>query len=254
MNLGLSKINLQKELPGALNAAGMSKGTVNTLSGLFAAGSLVARYLGVSQSNGKQRMFDQANAYSPTLWGSGLGIQQLLMVKTNIGGYFFDAIFSTDTEHSLTITQHPVQTGANVSDHAFVNPIRISMQVGVSDAMAYRAGADYGGDGSTKSIQAYRLLCKLQELRIPMDVVTRLNTYKNMLIESIEVNDDVSTLCALKATVNLVQVLVVNVSTEKISARQWTTDAQKKAQEVQPKDNRTIARKMEDGTGMAVNW
>lgn len=222
-------------------------GTFNTLSGIWGAANLVAKITG-------NKSFKQSDGYSPSLWGSGLGIQQMLMVKSNIGGFFFDAIFSADTEHSLTITQHPVQTGANISDHAFVNPIRISMQVGVSDAMAYRYDADYGGDGNTKSVQAYRLLCKLQELRIPMDVVTRLNTYKNMLIESIEVNDDVSTLCALKATVNLVQVLVVNVSTEKVSARQWTTDAQQKAQEVQPKDNRTIGRKIEDGTGLGVNW
>lgn len=223
-------------------------GTFNTLNGIWGAANLVAKLTG-----GKS--FHQDDGYSPSLWGSGLGIQQRLMVKTNIGGYFFDAVFSVDTEHSLTVTQHPVQTGANISDHAFVNPIRMTMQVGVSDAMAYRAGADYGGDGGTKSVQAYRLLCKLQELRTPMQVVTRLNTYQNMLIESIDVSDDVSTLCALKATVNLVQVLVVNVGTEKVSARQWTTGAQRKAQEVQPKgDNSTIARKIEKGTDLEVKW
>lgn len=223
-------------------------GTMNTLNGIWGANNLVAKLTG-------NKSFKTNDGYSPSVWGSGLGAQQVLMVKTNIGGYFFDAVFSVDTEHSLTVTQHPVQTGANISDHAFVNPIRMTMQIGVSDAMAYRTGADYGGDGSTKSVQAYRLLCKLQELRIPMQVVTRLNTYQNMLIESIDVSDDVSTLCALKATVNLVQVLVVNVGTEKVSARQWTTGAQCKSQEVQPKgDNSTALRKFEKGTGMEVKW
>lgn len=223
-------------------------GTMNTLNGIWGAANLVAKLTG-------DKSFHQNDGYSPSVWGSGLGFQQLLMVKTNLGGYFFDAVFSVDTEHSLTVTQHPVQTGANISDHAFVNPIRMTMQVGVSDAMAYRAGTNYGGDGKTKSVQAYRLLCKLQELRIPMQVVTRLNTYQNMLIESIDVSDDVSTLCALKATVNLVQVLVVNVGTEKVSARQWTTGAQRKSQEVQPKgDNSTILRKVEKGTGLEVKW
>lgn len=223
-------------------------GTFNTLNGIWGAANLVAKLTG-------DKSFHQNDGYSPSVWGSGLGFQQLLMVKTNLGGYFFDAVFSVDTEHSLTVTQHPVQTGANISDHAFVNPIRMTMQVGVSDAMAYRFGADYGGDGKTKSVQAYRLLCKLQELRTPMQVVTRLNTYQNMLIESIDVSDDVSTLCALKATVNLVQVMVVNVGTEKVSARAWTSGAQKKAQEVQPKgDNSTILRKAEKGTDMEVKW
>lgn len=222
-------------------------GTMNTLNGIWGANNLVAKLTG-------NKSFKTTDGYSPSVWGSGLGAQQVLMVKTNIGGYFFDAVFSVDTEHSLTVTQHPVQTGANISDHAFVNPIRMTMQIGVSDAMAYRVGADYGGDGGTKSVQAYRLLCKLQELRIPMQVVTRLNTYQNMLIESIDVSDDVSTLCALKATVNLVQVLVVNVGTEKVSARQWTTGVQRKSQEVQPKDNSTILRKGEKGTGLEVKW
>lgn len=223
-------------------------GTMNTLNGIWGAANLVAKLTG-------NKSFKTNDGYSPYVWGSGLGAQQVLMVKTNIGGYFFDAVFSVDTEHSLTVTQHPVQTGANISDHAFVNPIRMTMQIGVSDAMAYRVGADYGGDGGTKSVQAYRLLCKLQELRIPMQVVTRLNTYQNMLIESIDVSDDVSTLCALKATINLVQVLVVNVGTEKVSARQWTTGAQRKSQEVQPKgDNSTILRKVEKGTGLEVKW
>lgn len=153
-------------------------------------------------------------------------------VDANIDGIYFDAIFSTDTEHSLTITQHPVQTGANISDHAFINPVRLSMQIGVSDAMAYRA-ASYGTDGETKSIQAYRLLCKMQEQRTPMTIKTRLNSYKNMVIESISVTDDVTTLSAFKATVNFVQVLVVDVGTEKVSARDWTTGAEKSANEVQ---------------------
>ena len=87
-----------------------------------------------------------------------------------------------------------------------------------------------------------------------MQFVTRLNSYQIMLIESIDVSDDVSTLCALKATVNLVQVLVVNVVTEKVSARQWTTGVQRKSQEVQPKDNSTILRKVEKGTGLEVKW
>lgn len=223
-------------------------GTMNTLNGIWGANNLVAKLTG-------NKSFKTNDGYSPSVWGSGLGAQQVLMVKTNIDGYFFDAVFSVDTEHSLTVTQHPVQTGANISDHAFVNPIRMTMQIGVSDAMAYRVGANYGSDGGTKSVQAYRLLCKLQELRIPMQVVTRLNTYQNMLIESIDVSDDVSTLCALKATVNLVQVLVVNVGTEKVSARAWTSGAQEKAQEVQPKgDNSTILRKMEKASDLEVKW
>lgn len=246
---------INKPLPGMLQhdlsvAAGsvLGTGSVNTLNGIWGAANLVSKLL----PGGKT--FKTNDGYSPSIWGSGIGLEQLVMVQTNIGGFFFDAVFSVDTEHGLTITQHPVQTGAQITDHAFVNPVRITMQVGVSDCMAYRNGSDYGGDGGTKSVQAYRLLCKLQELRMPMQVVTRLNSYNNMLIESIDVSDDVSTACALKATISLSQILVVNVGSEKVSARDWTTDGQKSPTNVQPKDNRTILRRAEDSTDMYVDW
>ena len=86
-----------------------------------------------------------------------------------------------------------------------------------------------------------------------MDVVTRLNTYKNMLIESIEVSDDVSTLCALKATINMVQVLVVNVGTEKVSAREYTSGAEKAPVDKQPLSRPpTMARQAEIAAGIGV--
>ncbi len=197
--------------------------------------------------NDELQKFFKNKGYYPSQWGhSG---KNMVLVKSNINGFFFDAIFTTNTEHGLTITQHPVQTGANISDHAFVNPIRITMKVGVSDAMAYRYENAYNNLGYTKSVSAYRALCELQASRIPLKVLTRLNSYENMLIESISVDDDVTTLHAFKATITLVQIKAAKVSTEKVSARPGTTGKPKPPSETQPKevkDNRTILRKYED--------
>ncbi len=204
--------------------------SINGISGIFAAGNIVAR-----ASGGKGLRLWKDQGYYPSQWGHSKNAEK---EKVNIGGLFFDAIFTTTTEHQLMITQHPVQTGANISDHAYVQPVKITMDIGVSDAMAYRIPGAYDNLGPTKSISAYRALCKMMELRIPVKVLTRLNTYENMLIESIVVNDDVSTLYALKATVQLVQILVVNVGTEKASAREWTTDTEKQAKDVPPQEVR----------------
>lgn len=217
---------------------------INTMSGIFAAGNIVAR-----ASGGKGLRLWRDQGYYPSQWGH---TKNAVKEKVNIGGLFFDAVFSTTTEHQLMITQHPVQTGANASDHAYVQPIRITMDIGVSDAMAYRIPGAYDNLGPTKSISAYRALCRMQEMRLPVRVLTRLNTYDNMLIESIVVNDDVSTLYALKATVQLVQVLVANVGKEKMSedsARKWTTGTEKSAHEVQPQseDESKLAKMWGDG-------
>lgn len=200
------------------------------LSAAFALGNVVAY-----ATTGKTLRLWQDKGYYPSQWGhTGGSLDEMTKQKVNIGGFFVDAIFMTTTEHTLTVTQHPVQTGANLADHAFVNPVRISMEIGISDAMAYRKAGCYDVPGETKSISAYRSLVKLQEERKPLKVLTKLNTYENMLIESIRANDDVSTQYALKASVELVQILVANVTEEKVSARQWTSGAQGSSNEVQP--------------------
>ena len=59
------------------------------------------------------------------------------MAKTSIGGLVFDAVLKTDHTSKVTATSHPVESGANISDHAFVEPAEISLEVGVSDCDDY---------------------------------------------------------------------------------------------------------------------
>ena len=163
---------------------------------------------------------------------------QLVLVKTNIGGLFFDAVLNVSTEHPMTITSHPVQSGANLSDHAFREPVKISMEVAVSDAMDSMVPGQYVG-GYTKSTSAYRTLIALQATRTPLRVLTRLNRYDNMLIQSISVNDDVKTLYGLRATVQLQEVMMATVATEKVSARNWTSGGANKKGAIQPQETPT---------------
>ena len=201
-----------------------------SLSGAFAIGNVIAY-----ATTGKTLRLWQDKGYYPSQWGhTGGSLASMVMEKVNIGGFFVDAVFHGSAEHTLTITQHPVQTGANLADHAFINPVRLSMDIGISDVMAYRSPGCYDVPGETKSVSAYRSLCKLQRERKPLRVLTRLDTYENMLIESIITNDDVSTQNALKASIELVQVPVAEVTEEKVSSRQWTSAQEGKSQEVQP--------------------
>lgn len=207
--------------------------SLNSLSAAFGLGNIVSSALG-----GPTLRLWKDKGYYPSEWGhTGGSIEAMAKQKVNIGGFFVDAIFMTTTEHSLTVTQHPVQTGANLSDHAFVNPIRIAMEIGISDVMAYRIAGCYEVPGETKSISAYRTLCKLQAERKPLKVLTKLNTYENMLIENIQVNDDPSTAYALKASIELVQILVAQVTEEKVSAREWTSAQQANPNEVSPQED-----------------
>lgn len=132
-------------------------------------------------------------------------------VKTNIGGLYFDAVLKVDHTSKLTLTQHPVETGANITDHSYVNPNELSLEIGMSDA------AIGGSDGN--SVSVYQALRKLQEDRKPLTVVTRLKTYRNMMIESIASPDDYTTMYGLRASVFLREIIVVSTQTVKVSPR-----------------------------------
>lgn len=141
--------------------------------------------------------------------------------ETPKGNYMFDAYFNIEHESDLAITEHPVQTGANISDHAFMKPNILSFEIGMSDVMTDIFDSNYNSFSSeaTRSITAYQILRQLQSDRIPINVITKLWTYKNMLIETISAIDSNTTAYGLRATVTLKEIFVASVTTVKISER-----------------------------------
>lgn len=145
-------------------------------------------------------------------------VVQKTYFDTGTQQFIFDAIFSTDYLHKLSITDHPVQTGANISDHAYEEAAMLTFEIGMSDVMQSFTKGQFS-DEATRSISAYHVLRELQSQRIPLTVVTKFGTYTNMMVETLAAPDDYTTNTALKATVALKQIFVVNVTTVKISAR-----------------------------------
>lgn len=162
-------------------------------------------------------------------------LEKLIYVKTNIGGWFFDAFISIQHSSSLRITEHPVQTGAAITDHAFMQPKRLSFEIGMSDVASSLVDGQFT-EGWSRSVTAYQVLEELQRSRIPMQVMTRLGLYQNMLIESIDTPDDYTKLYGLRCTVNLREIIMAEVKTVKVSARPQVTGSTNKGnvQPVQP--------------------
>ena len=148
----------------------------------------------------------------------------LVYFQTPLGGFIFDAILALNHERTASITSHPVETGAAVTDHAFIQPSKLTLQVGMSDALVDVIAGQFA-NGPSRSVTAYQTLVNLQQLRIPFDVATRLGLYRNMLIQSIVTPDDHTTAYGLKATVTLQEIFVASVRTVRISAQPQTTDS-----------------------------
>lgn len=157
---------------------------------------------------------------------------EMIYVKTNVDGWFFDAVLRVDHTSRLQITEHPVQTGAAITDHAFLEPKELVMEIGMSDVAKSRADGQFN-DGWSRSVTAYQKLRELQANRIPVQVLTRLGLYKNMMVEVISAPDDYKTLYGLRATITLKEIMVAEVQTVRISARpQVTNSTQKGAAEI----------------------
>lgn len=157
------------------------------------------------------------NSSYPILDLNSATIKSYVYAKTNIGGWFFDAELQTTHTYQLTITDHPVQLGSTVEDHAYMMPKTLSMNIGMSDVAKSFIPGQFA-DGTSRSAQAWKVLEQLQAMRIPIQVYTRLGVYKNMLIQNLTTQDDYTTHQGLKATVNFQELLVAQVQVVKISA------------------------------------
>lgn len=121
----------------------------------------------------------------------------------NIGGIFPDVVVEEQGRDALIITEHPVERGAAISDHAFKRPVEAEMRCGFSDSN--------GGQGYAAA--AYAELLALQDAREPFTVTTGKRTYVNMLIASLGQTTDERTENVLMISVGLKEVIIVDTQT-----------------------------------------
>lgn len=152
--------------------------------------------------------------------------ERTLLIDSDGNRYLFDAVFSAAHSLSVAVTDHPVQSGAAVADHAYVEPETVTLEIGVSDAMTNAAAI--AGASESRSVSAFQKLREIALARRPVSLITRLGTYSNMLVSSVSAEESADTMAALRAEItlkalNLVQTAEVSVqqtvSSSKIAYR-----------------------------------
>ncbi len=128
----------------------------------------------------------------------------------------FDAILRAEHCQELRRTEHPIQTSASspvasITDHAYLLPARVTLEIGMSDAMASYYPGQWEGNAS-KSVAAYQTLLALMKARTLVSLATRLDSYKNMVVESITPTDSARTLHGLRASVTLSEVFLADAT------------------------------------------
>jgi len=159
-------------------------------------------------------------------------IPATIVPRRSIGPFNATLTIEEVATDELEITQHPVQQGAAITDHAYMKPATVNVKIVFSDEDAPLA-------------ETYEKMRQLQASREPFDVVTGKRSYKNMLFKSLGQTNDMRTEFVLSINATLQEVFitaleVVSVPERKKQKTPGKTGAtenagQKKAQPAEPK-------------------
>ena len=158
---------------------------------------------------------------------------QNLFIRSNksIGGIRLDAVIRETHSNKVRLSTNPVELGADISDHAVVEPKKVNIIAQVSDSPLGTAAFSqiidlitglFGTSTSpnlTRSTAAYNALVQLMELREPIELQTKLILYENMLITSITTGQDKNTSRVVLMTINLEEVIIVQTQIETVEKK-----------------------------------
>lgn len=187
-----------------------------------------------------------------------IGISQLVGVGASILGNVLQpvpqglianiavqATFEETSTDLVAITEHPVEAGAQISDHAYYRPAELTMHCGWSNSassssavnsLGYAASNLFSGGGLSQfaglsglssnpptsgggmSVSdyvsgIYSQLLHLQQSLQPFSVTTSVRQYTNMMFVSLAVTRDQKTSQALMVTATFKQVIIVSTTT-----------------------------------------
>lgn len=174
-----------------------------------------------------------------TLAGAQIGLDSILIKPKRFIGPFVAQVTIEEVHHDeLEITEHPVEQGAFIADHAYKHPAELTIKAGWSNSPSVSGlgqGLVAGIGGTVTSTQAlvqsfltgndtsqvrdvYANLLKLQASRVLFDVVTGKRTYKNMLMKSLTITTDRETENSLLITASFKQLIIVRTQLITVTA------------------------------------
>ncbi|CNF48629.1 phage baseplate protein [Yersinia mollaretii] len=132
-------------------------------------------------------------------------------------------IISEKHQDALEITEHPVEVGAAVNDHAYKRAAEVTMEVGFAGGGSLLDFVDTSTIGLSlgkSPEEVYQELRELQESRQPFDVITGKRKYSNMLIRGIEVTTDKTSENVLMCVLTLREVIMSQTESVKVADKE----------------------------------
>lgn len=164
-----------------------------------------------------------------------LGAESVLIKpKRAIGPFTAYVTIKEQHQDELQITDHPLEKGAMITDHAFLRPAEVTIECSWSNSPSTPGLIDgvvgglrstvtgiqsaLSGNSASQVKDIYDKLLALQGGAVPFDVFTGKRKYTSMLIRALSVVTDKTTENALAVTVICRQVFIVDTRTLSVSA------------------------------------
>jgi len=122
----------------------------------------------------------------------------------------------------IRLTKNPVEVGADITDNAIIEPVKLNIIATVTDSPLGAAALGrivdlvtglFGTSTSqnlTRSNAAYNALIQLQNEREPISVQTKLKLYENMIITNVNCPQDKDSSRIVEMFISLEEIRLVN--------------------------------------------
>ena len=151
--------------------------------------------------------------------------------RKSISGIELDAVLEESHSHSVRLTKNPVEFGADITDHAVIEPSKLTIIGVVSDSPLYDlqlgplidSSASFGtttDDNVTRSSAAYNAMLDLMRLREPVTVQTNLKLYENFVIVNVSTSQDKDSVNVVELHIELEEVIITTSETVTLTADQ----------------------------------
>jgi hypothetical protein len=148
-----------------------------------------------------------------------------LPIASKIGDIDIETSLEEVHSDTLQLTDHPVESGASITDHSFKKPSEVMLRCGWSNSslkalIGIVSGFFAGGTMSKADYVSgvYSQLLKLQQSREPFSILTSLRQYDNMLLTSLNVTRDQKTSSILMVQATCREVIIVSTQSKQLPA------------------------------------
>lgn len=130
-----------------------------------------------------------------------------IITHPRLAGIEFDVSVSETHKSTAKVTDHPVEVGANISDHIVDEPDELSMSLLISNTPIVTKGSQEAlALDPLRANRAYYDLLAIKKAREPIDAITSLREYRGMAITEMSCARDAKTGNVIALSVNLRQI------------------------------------------------